>query len=63
MVDGLHIHTWNGMMKPLKTALNGAQTEGCRGWRGDVGDNLTNVQCKVIGNWHNESPYTINICY
>jgi hypothetical protein len=23
---------------------------------GDGGGNLTNVQCKAIGNWHNESP-------
>jgi hypothetical protein len=23
--------------------------------RGDGGENLTNVQCKAIGNWHNES--------
>jgi hypothetical protein len=22
----------------------------------DSGDNLTNVQCKAIGNWHNEIP-------
>jgi hypothetical protein len=31
--------------------------------RGDGGDNLNNIQCKAIGNWHNDSPhYTMNLC-
>jgi hypothetical protein len=30
--------------------------EGPVGVMGDGGDNLTNMQCKDIGKWHNESP-------
>jgi hypothetical protein len=45
-------------MKPLSIALSGA-------WRGLQqgygGGNLTNVQYKAIGSWHNESSCTINI--
>jgi hypothetical protein len=51
MVDGLHIHIKNRMMKPLAIAL----IEAGRGLlRGDVGGNPTNIQCKAIHNCHNE---------
>jgi hypothetical protein len=45
MVDGLHIHIQNRMMKPLATALSGVGRES-KG--GDCGGNLTNVQCKPV---------------
>jgi hypothetical protein len=38
-------------MKPLTIALH----EAGRRLVGERGDDLTNVQCKAIGNWHNES--------
>jgi hypothetical protein len=53
-VDGPPIHIQNRTMKPLAIALNG---EG----GGDGGDDLTNVQCKAIGNCYSESPCTMNI--
>jgi hypothetical protein len=34
-----------------------------RGYGGqgvDSGSDLTNAQCKAIGNWHNEPPCTMN---
>jgi hypothetical protein len=40
MVDGLHIHTLNKMMKPFATALSGVG-KSCRGR--DDGGNLTNL--------------------
>jgi hypothetical protein len=59
---GLHIHIQNRAMKPLgncfKWGGGGVCVRVCvcacvkDGWWG----NLTNVQCKAIGNWHNESP-------
>jgi hypothetical protein len=42
-------------MKPLAIVLSGAGRE-LRGWQKAVWGNLTNVQCKAIQNWHNESP-------
>jgi hypothetical protein len=39
-------------MKPLEIVLS---RKG-RDWWGGGEDNLTNVQCKSIKNWHNESP-------
>jgi hypothetical protein len=41
------------MLKPLAIALSGAGRELCGG---ESRGNLTNVQCKSIWNWHNESP-------
>jgi hypothetical protein len=58
MVDALHINTWNRMLKPFASALIMAD----KGLGGDSGGNLTNVQCKVIGHWHNEALPTMNIC-
>jgi hypothetical protein len=43
MVDGLHIHIQNRMMKPLATAVK---------WGGKGGYNLTNVQYKAHWNCH-----------
>jgi hypothetical protein len=40
-------------MKPLAIASSGV---GIGLHWGDGGANLTNVHCKAIGNWHNESP-------
>jgi hypothetical protein len=53
MVDGLHIHMQNKTMKHLAIALSG---EGKDLQGADDGDDLTNVQCKVILICHNESP-------
>jgi hypothetical protein len=39
------------MIKPLAVALSGVG-----GMGRDGGDNLANVQCKAVVNWHNESP-------
>jgi hypothetical protein len=47
------------MMKPL--ALGG-MGRGMPGVWGNEGDHLTNVQCKAIQNYHNNPPYTMNIC-
>jgi hypothetical protein len=46
------------MLKPFASALIMAD----KGLGGDSGGNLTNVQCKVIGHWHNEALPTMNIC-
>jgi hypothetical protein len=46
------------MMKPFAIALSRGG-EGLEG-EGDGGDKLTNIQRKVILNFHNESPSTIN---
>jgi hypothetical protein len=54
IVDGLHIHTYT-YMKQLAIALSEAER---RLWEWGIGGwsvSLTNVQCKSIGNWHNES--------
>jgi hypothetical protein len=53
MVDGLRISILHRMMKFLVTVLNGVGRHG--------GGDLTNVQCKAIGNCHTESPI-MNIC-
>jgi hypothetical protein len=52
VVDGLHTHMQNRMMKPRVIALNGVErgVKGGRWW-----DDLINVQCKPIQNCHNES--------
>jgi hypothetical protein len=43
------------MIKPLGIILNGMREEVA--WAGEMsGGNLTNMQCKAVGNWHNESP-------
>jgi hypothetical protein len=55
MVDGLHIHIQKRPGKPLAIALSGV-AKGLWGVRGDGGDHLTNVQCKIIWNCHNEPP-------
>jgi hypothetical protein len=51
MVEWLHIHTCNRTTKPLAIALSGMG----RGLWGDSGGDLTDVQCKAIGNWHKET--------
>jgi hypothetical protein len=53
-----YIHIQNGIKKPLAIALSEAG-RGLSG--GDSRGNLTNVQCKPIWNYHNESPSTTNI--
>jgi hypothetical protein len=53
MVDELHILIQNRTKKPLRKVLNGAGRES----RGrDSGSDLTNVQYKLIWNYHNEFP-------
>jgi hypothetical protein len=50
LVDTLHIHIQNSMMKPLEIALSGVgrSLQGAEG--GDGGGNLTNVLCETIQN-------------
>jgi hypothetical protein len=50
MVDGLHIHIQNRMMKPLAVVFK-------VGKEGVGGANITNVQCKVTQNCHRNPPY------
>jgi hypothetical protein len=53
MLDGLHILTWNRTKKPLATALSGLGRE-LKGK--ENGGDLSNVQYKLIWNWHNKFP-------
>jgi hypothetical protein len=63
MVYGLHMHTWNRMMKPLSTTLSGVGS-GLR--RGDGMGDLTKVRYQNVQFYSESSQsiptYTMNIC-
>jgi hypothetical protein len=59
VVDGLHTHLGNRMMKPPVVALSGAGW----GWPGvHGGGDLTSVNARLFGIVTTNPPCTMNIC-
>jgi hypothetical protein len=58
------MHEALGLILTTANKQTNKQKTNCFKWgrEGHGGDNVTNVQCKAIWKWHNESLCTMNTC-